>query len=74
MGGELEVTDVRSKCFAMSYSALNSCYWAPSPSNTYLQAFLRVNHNGRLGYGGATDRPEPRLPDAQPRPLLIAQP
>lgn len=51
MGGELEVTDVRGKTFAMSYSALNSCYWAPYPSNTYLQSFLRVNCEGRLGYG-----------------------
>ncbi len=35
----------------MSYSALNSCYWAPYPSNTYLQSFMRVSCEGRLGYG-----------------------
>lgn len=51
MGGELEVTDVRGKTFAMTYSAINSNYWAPYPSNTYLQAFMRVNCDGRLGYG-----------------------
>ena len=51
MGGEIEVTDVRGKKFAMTYSTLNACYWAPYPSNTYLQAFQRVNHEGRLGYG-----------------------
>jgi hypothetical protein len=51
MGGELEVTDVRGKRFAMSYSALNACYWAPYPSNTFLQTFMRVNCQGRIGYG-----------------------
>lgn len=51
LGGELEVTDVRGKSFALSYSALNSCYWAPYPSNTFLQTFMRVNCQGRIGYG-----------------------
>ncbi len=51
MGGQLEVTDVRGKRFAFSYSSLNTCYMAPYPSNTYLQAFMRVNHEGRLGLG-----------------------
>lgn len=51
MGGEIEVTDVRGKTFALTYSAINSCYWAPYPSNTYLQSFMRVNCNGKVGYG-----------------------
>jgi hypothetical protein len=51
MGGVLEVTDVRGKKFNFTYSTRNACYWAPYPSNTYLQAFLRVNHNGRIGNG-----------------------
>jgi hypothetical protein len=51
MGGELEVTDVRGKTFKVTYSTMNSCYWAPYPSNTYLQAFLRASCNGRTGYG-----------------------
>ncbi len=51
MGGELEVTDVRGKKFLLTYSALNACYWAPYPSNTYLQSYIRVACNGKLGYG-----------------------
>jgi len=51
MGGVIEVTDVRGKQLTLSYSAINACYWAPYPSNTYLQTFLRVNCNGALGYG-----------------------
>ena len=51
MGGELEIVDVRGKKFAMSYSALNACYWAAYPSNTYLQSYMRVNCDGRTGYG-----------------------
>lgn len=51
MGGELEVTDVRGKTFAFTYSTINSCFWAPYPSNTYLQASLRLAHEGRIGYG-----------------------
>ncbi|MDN5940136.1 MAG: hypothetical protein L0H83_15940, partial [Salinisphaera sp.] len=51
MGGELEVTDVRGKRFLMTYSTINSCYWAPYPSNTYLQAYMRVNHEAMVGYG-----------------------
>jgi hypothetical protein len=42
---------VRGKTFRLTYSTMNSCYWAPYPSNTYLQAFLRVNCNGQVGYG-----------------------
>lgn len=51
IGGELAVTDVRGKIFPFTYSALNSAYWAPYPSNTYLQTYMRVNHQGRIGYG-----------------------
>lgn len=51
VGGELEVTDTRGKTFAVTYSALNSSYWAPYPSNTYLQTFMRVNLADRIGYG-----------------------
>jgi hypothetical protein len=51
LGGHLEVTDIRDKTFAFTYSALNACYMAPYPSNTYLQTFMRVNHNGRIGTG-----------------------
>lgn len=50
-GGEIEVTDTRGKTFLMTYSAINSCYWAPYPSNTYLQSYFRANHNGKIGYG-----------------------
>ena len=35
----------------MTYSAITSCYWAPYPSNTYLQSYFRANHNGQIGYG-----------------------
>jgi hypothetical protein len=51
MGGEVQVTDVRGKNFAFTYSTVNSCYWAPYPSNTYLQASMRVAHEGRTGFG-----------------------
>lgn len=51
VGGELTVTDVRGKSFAMTYSAINSNYWAPYPSNTFLQSYMRVNHAGNIGYG-----------------------
>lgn len=51
IGGQLSVTDVRSKTFDLTYSALNSSFWAPYPSNTYLQTYMRVNHAGRIGYG-----------------------
>ena len=51
IGGELSVTDVRGRTFHLTYSALNSNYWAPYPSNTYLQAYMRVNCEGRIGYG-----------------------
>jgi len=51
MGGEVQVTDVRGKKFAFTYSTVNSCYWAPYPSNTYLQASMRVAHDGKVGYG-----------------------
>ena len=42
MGGRLSVTDVRGKRFDLTYSTVNGCYWAPCPSNTYLQSSLRV--------------------------------
>ena len=51
MGGELEVTDVRGKKFALTYSTVNSCYWASYPSNTYLQASMRVVHDAKIGFG-----------------------
>jgi hypothetical protein len=51
MGGALEVTDVRGKTFALAYSAVNGCYWASYPSNTFLQSSLRVTCGGRSGYG-----------------------
>lgn len=51
MSGQLEVVDERGERFAFTYSALNSCYMAPYPSNTFVQTFMRVNHNGRIGYG-----------------------
>ena len=40
-GRKLSVTDVRGKTFDVTYSTVNGCYWAPCPSNTYLQASLR---------------------------------
>lgn len=51
MGGVLEVTDIRGKKFNFTYSTVNSSYWAPYPSNTYLQASMRVNLDGRIGNG-----------------------
>ena len=51
MGGELRVTDIRGKTFEFTYSTVNSCYWAPYPSNTYLQASMRVNCGGKVGFG-----------------------
>lgn len=51
MGGEFEVTDIRGRKFAFTHSAVNCSYWAPYPSNTYLQTLMRVNHNGKIGYG-----------------------
>jgi hypothetical protein len=50
MVGELQVTDIRGKTFAFTYSTVNSCYWAPYPSNTYLQTSMRVNYGGKVGY------------------------
>ena len=51
MGGELEVTDIRGKKFLLTYSTVNSCYWASYPSNTFLQASMRVSCNGKIGNG-----------------------
>ncbi|RUT76904.1 hypothetical protein EHM94_17885 [Marinobacter sp. NP-6] len=51
MGGILEVTDTRGKTFTLSYSTINSCHWAPYPSNTYLQASMRVVCDGNVGHG-----------------------
>lgn len=51
MGGELTVTDARGRDWPMTYSTVNSCYWAPYPSNTYLQASMRVSHEGLIGQG-----------------------
>jgi hypothetical protein len=51
MGGELEVTDIRGKKFFLTYSTVNSCYWASYPSNTYLQSSLRVSCKGKIGNG-----------------------
>lgn len=42
MGGALSVTDVRGLRFDLTYSTVNGCYWAPCPSNTYLQSSMRV--------------------------------
>ncbi len=49
MGGRLSVTDVRGKTFHLTYSTTNGCYWAPCPSNTYLQSSLRVTCVGPDG-------------------------
>ncbi|MET0547375.1 MAG: hypothetical protein ABWZ40_13820 [Caulobacterales bacterium] len=51
MGGELEVTDIRGRKTVLTYSTVNCCYWAPYPSNTYLQSSLRVACEGRIGHG-----------------------
>lgn len=51
LGGELDIVDVRDRCLQMSWSALNACYWAPYPSNSYVQSLMRVNCEGRIGYG-----------------------
>lgn len=51
MGGEVLVTDKRGKTFDFTYSTTNGCYWAPYPSNTYLQSSLRANHKGLIGSG-----------------------
>lgn len=49
MGGRLSVTDVRGKTFDLTYSTVNGCYWAPCPSNTYLQSSMRVTCVGPDG-------------------------
>lgn len=49
MGGKLSVTDIRGKRFDLTYSTVNGCYWAPCPSNTYLQSSLRVLCSGPDG-------------------------
>lgn len=51
MGGMLSVTDTRGKRFEVTFSTVNGCYWAPCPSNTYLQASLRTQCNGLIGHG-----------------------
>ena len=51
MGGAISVTDVRGKTFDMTFSTVNSCYWAPYTSNTYLQSSMRVVCDGRIGNG-----------------------
>ena len=51
MGGQLEVTDIRGKKFNFTYSTTNCAYWAPYPAVTYLQSAMRVNLDGRIGYG-----------------------
>lgn len=51
IGGRLSVTDIRGKTFDLTYSTINSCYWAPYPSNTYLQSSLRVNCGDKIGNG-----------------------
>lgn len=51
MGGVLQVTDVRGKVFVLTFSTVNGCYWAPCPSNTYLQSSFRVACNGLIGNG-----------------------
>jgi hypothetical protein len=51
MGGRLSVTDIRGKTFDIVYSTVNGCYWAPCPSNTYLQSSLRVSCGGMIGHG-----------------------
>lgn len=51
IGGVLSVTDVRGKNFEFSYSTVNGCYWAPCPSNTYLQSSLRVTCGDLHGHG-----------------------
>jgi hypothetical protein len=51
MGGYLQVTDVRGRIFDLHYSTVNGCYWAPCPSNTYLQSSLRVFCGDRIGNG-----------------------
>lgn len=51
MGGMLQVTDVRGKTFDLHYSTVNGCYWAPCPSNTYLQSSMRVFCGDLVGNG-----------------------
>ena len=51
MGGVVDVVDTRGKSFRFTYSTVNGCFWAPYPSNTYLQASMRVVHDGRIGNG-----------------------
>lgn len=51
IGGELDVTDTRGRRFTFTYSTINGCYWAPYPSNTYLQASFRAACGDRIGAG-----------------------
>ena len=50
-GGRFDVTDVRGKTFTFLWQTTNGCYWAPYPSNTYLQTSFRCFYEGREGYG-----------------------
>lgn len=51
MGGLVNVVDTRGKTFRFTYSTVNGCYWAAYPSNTYLQASMRVAHKDLIGNG-----------------------
>jgi hypothetical protein len=51
MGGMMTVTDIRGKTFTVTYSTVNGCYWAPAPSNAYVQGSFRANLDGRIGHG-----------------------
>lgn len=51
MVGEVSVTDARGKSFDFTFSTTNGCYWAPYPSNTYLQSSMRAVHKGLVGTG-----------------------
>ncbi|GAC1425840.1 MAG: hypothetical protein NVSMB6_26420 [Burkholderiaceae bacterium] len=51
VGGRVDVEDVRGERFRFTFSTVNGCYWAPYPSNTYLQASMRVAHEDRVANG-----------------------
>ena len=51
MKGNIRIVDERGKSFDIGYSTVNGCYWAPYPSNTFLQSSLRTRCNGMDGTG-----------------------
>ena len=55
MSTVLQATDTRGKTFKLTAAAMNCAPWAPYPSVLYVQALMRWNHEGAIGYGVQQD-------------------